>query len=319
VPEATVVIPCHTERRWDDLCAAVDSALRQRPAPVAVVVAVDANATLYQRLLAWDRPIEVVLNDHRRCASATRNAGARRATTPIVVFLDDDASARDGWLGALCEPFEDPAVVGTGGFVAPRWRVPAPRWFPSELAWVVGASFTGLPTERAEIRNVWSENMAARRSVFEQVGGFRVEFGKVGDVSRPEDTDLCIRMGKTSPEAKWIFVPDAVIDHSVGAERARLLFLLSRCYSEGRGKVELARHNDGRADLGEEGDYLRSTIPKGILRYLTTALRRGDLSEASRGAALCAGITAAGCGAAVAAVRDPRRLLSSLAQMVSSR
>ena len=61
--------------------------------------------------------------------------------------------------------------------------------------------------------------MAVRRAVFEKVGGFRVDFGKVGDVSRPEDTDLCIRMS-TETGGRWIFVPEAVVDHDVEAERA---------------------------------------------------------------------------------------------------
>ena len=44
------------------------------------------------------------------------------------------------------------------------------------------------------MRNVWASNMAVRRAAFDAAGGFREDFGKVGAVSRPEDTDLCLRV-----------------------------------------------------------------------------------------------------------------------------
>ncbi len=304
--DVTVVIPCHTERRWAGLCRAVSSVLTQAPPPKTVIVPVDGNPALYERLRCWNDEIEVVLNTSRPGASATRNAGAALAQTSIVAFLDDDASAHPHWLTNLTAPFETPEVVGTGGFVAPHWRVPTPRWFPPEFAWVVGASFRGLPTTRSVIRNAWSENMAVRRAVFEKVGGFRVDFGKVGDVSRPEDTDLCIRMS-TETGGRWIFVPEAVVDHDVEAERARFSFFLRRCYLEGRGKIELARLNGGRADLVEERLYMRRTLPHGIVEHALRGLRARNLGEVARAGAIVAGITSAGCGATVAAARGLRK------------
>jgi len=304
--DASVVIPCHTERRWDELCRAIRSVLAQQPAPRTVIVAVDANVGLHQRLLAWSDEIQVVLNTTRPGASTTRNEGASVAETPLIAFLDDDASARPGWLASLVEPFHQPEVVGTGGFVVPRWRVQEPGWFPEEFAWVVGASFRGLPTTRSPIRNVWSENMAVRRSVFEEVGGFRAEFTKVGEVSRPDDTDLCVRMGKAAADATWIYVPDAIVDHDVGPERARFSFFLRRCYSEGRGKVELARGNDGRSDLADEQNYMRRTLPHGFARYARQAARTHDFPALSRAGAIVAGAAAAGCGAAIASMRRNR-------------
>jgi GT2 family glycosyltransferase len=303
---ASVVIPCHTERRWDELCRAIRSVLEQELTAKAVIVAVDGNVALYERLLRWGDDIQVVLNATRSGASTTRNTGASLAQTPIVAFLDDDASARPDWLANLVEPFHQLDVVGTGGFVAPRWLVPEPGWFPAEFAWAVGTSFRGLPTTRSSVRNVWSENMAVRKSDFDQVGGFRAGFTKVGDVSRPDDTDLCVRMGKASPRATWIYVPDAVVDHDVGEERARFLFFLRRCYNEGRGKIELARGNDGRSNLTDEQNYLRRTITRGLADYLRRGVRERDLGEMRRAGAIVTGVAAAGCGAIIATARRRR-------------
>jgi GT2 family glycosyltransferase len=303
VQSVSVVIACYTEKRWNDLCVAIRSALAQEPSPQTVIVSVDGNPALYERLRRWSSQIQVVLNTTRPGASATRNTGASLAKTEIVAFLDDDASARAGWLANLIEPFEEPDVVGTGGFVAPLWRASRPRWFPDEFAWVVGASFRGLPTARSPVRNVWSENMAVRRSVFETVGGFRVDFSKVGSVSRPEDTDLCLRMGKATSGATWIHVPEAIVDHCVDRERARLSFFVRQCYSEGRGKVELGRNNDGWVDLASERSYLRQTVPRGLVQHTRSGVQERDLSQISQTAAMVVGVASAGCGALVAGLR----------------
>jgi GT2 family glycosyltransferase len=79
------------------------------------------------------------------------------------------------------------------GRVEPIWAASRPHWFPPEFDWVVGASYRGMPQAVTPVRNAWSNNMAIRRTVFLAVGGFRDNFGKTGERSRPEDTDLCLR------------------------------------------------------------------------------------------------------------------------------
>ena len=293
---ASIVIACHTEERFEHLLEAVESARQQRPAPDQVIVAVDHNADLCHRLRSELDGIEVV--DHRGepGASGARNAGAARAVNPYLVFLDDDVRAHPEWLRHLLVPFDDPRVIGTGGMTMPAWQGPRPRWFPDEFGWVVGASHTGLPTEFAPVRNVWSENMAVRRDAFEAVGGFRTGFGKVGSTSRPEDTDLCIRIGASAPESWWAYVPAAVVDHLVPRARSTFAFFLRRCYWEGAGKVELSAHLGQDRDLDDERSYLLRTLPRAIVRYLGGG-------EPRRALAIVAGIVLAAAGGAVSLVR----------------
>jgi GT2 family glycosyltransferase len=295
----SVVIACHSQQRLQLLLKAIDSVRSQDPAPASIVVSVDHEPELYRILVERFPELVVVQNEFGRGASGNRNTGAAQTATPLVAFLDDDARARPGWLSALIEPFENPDVVCTGGFVAPSWEHQEPKWFPEEFAWVVGASHRGLPVSKAEVRNVWSENMAVRRDVFSGVGGFRADFGKVGMTSRPEDTDLCIRMGKALPGAIVLFVPDAIVDHHVGTERARVRFFLKRCYAEGRGKVELAQHNEGRDDLGDERTYLRRTLPSGVAQHLRQGIASPDFGQICRAGAILGGVGAAAVGAGV--------------------
>ncbi len=293
---ASIVIACHTEDRLEHLLEAIDSAREQTPSPDQVIVAVDHNEDLFHRLRSDLEGIEIV--DHRgdRGASGARNAGAARAVNPYLVFLDDDVRAHPGWLHRLLVPFEDPRVIGTGGMTMPAWEGPRPRWFPDEFGWVVGASHTGLPTELAPVRNVWGENMAVRREAFEAVGGFRAGFGKVGSTSRPEDTDLCLRIGARSPDSWWAYVPNAVVDHVVPYARSTFSFFLRRCYWEGAGKVEMSAHLGEQRDLDDERSYMTRTLPRAVVRELSRA-------EVRRAFAIVAGVALAAAGAAVSLVR----------------
>lgn len=294
----SVVIACYTEDRWPFIVRAVESARSQDPPPERVVVAVDYNADLSARLRRELDDLLIVDNDLGRGASGARNSAVARVTTPFVAFLDDDAAARPGWLKCLLDPFSDPQIIGTGGQIVPEWELPAPRWFPQEFAWVVGGSYAGLPTSTQRVRNVWSGNMAVRRRVFEQVGGFRHGFGKVGSAARPEDTDLCIRMGKAVEGGTWMYVPDAKVDHWVPAERGRLRFFLRRCRDEGRGKVELAGLLGGPGDLGNERDYVRSVIPSAIRREVMASFAKRDVAPLLLAGSMTLGLAAAATGAA---------------------
>jgi GT2 family glycosyltransferase len=307
----SVVIGCHTQQRLPYLLMAIDSVRAQDLIPESIVISVDHEPVLFSLLCERFPDLQIVENEFERGASGNRNSGVAHTSSPIVAFLDDDARARPGWLSALVEPFADPRVVCTGGLVVPAWEGEEPPWFPSEFAWVVGASHRGLPEARAEVRNVWSENMAVRREVFSMVGGFRLDFGKVGTVSRPEDTDLCIRLGKARPGATLLFVPEAVVDHHVGRERAAFTFFLRRCYFEGRGKIELARNNEGSADLGDERQYLRQTIPRGLAGYVRRGVAERNPDEIRRSGALVGGIGAAGFGAVVSLLEHAKQGLRS--------
>ena len=154
-----------------------------------------------------------------------------------------------------------------------------------------------MPTSPALVRNVWSGNMVVRTDVFQQVGGFRLGFGKVGSQARPEDTDLCIRMAGAVPGGRWMYLPDALIDHHVPMARGTFRYFLTRSYSEGRGKVELARLFGKQKVLGEERRYLTHVLPSGVGQGLATAAR-GDVSGLLRAGAITSGAAAAAIGAA---------------------
>jgi hypothetical protein len=162
-----------------------------------------------------------------------------------------------------------------------------------------------LPSAPVTVRNVWSASMAVRREPFEAVGGFRVGFAPRGDGTGLEDTDLCLRMGRSVP-GRWVCVPDAVVDHRVPAERTTVRYLVARCFREGRGKIEMARllggHRllNGYGLLSQERHYLGQTLFRAVLRELVAALRGRGVRHAGRAGVLLLGMVAAVIGVLVA-------------------
>jgi GT2 family glycosyltransferase len=269
------------------------SSVRRQEYPHEIVVAVDHNPTLYDRLLEYyGDDIAVVKNEYMRGASGSRNTIGLTATTELVAFLDDDTYAEPGWLAALVTVMTAPGsehVVGAGGRILPVWHAAEPSWFPHEFGWAIGITLPEVDQQPRPTRNVWAASMIVRREIFAAVGGFRADFGKVGDVSEPEDTELCLRMARAVPGARWLHVPTAVIHHHVPAERSSMAFFLRRCWLEGRGKAGLAAISSGSDALSEERDYLRKVLPGGLLSHL----RRRDAAKAAM-IVLGAATTAAG-------------------------
>ena len=300
----SVVICSFTMQRWNDLQDAVRSVRRQTAPPLEIVVVSDTNAELLARVRAEMPDVVAVPNRFGRGASGARNSGVAASTGQFVAFLDDDAVAAEHWLERLIPTFADERwgpVLGAGGWLEPRWSGAEPRWFPAEFYWVVGGSYRGLPTQRAEIRNVWAGNMAIRRDVFDAVGGFRQDFGKVGGRARPEDTDLCLRTRVAFPGAVWMFEPAAVAEHKVPAGRATLRYYLQRCYAEGVGKAELVALSADDAMSDERRHALRA-LPQGAARGLADTVTGRDAAGIARSGAIITGLAVAAAGRVAGAV-----------------
>lgn len=305
-----IVIPCFTEQRWDSILCAVRSAQHQTYA-AEIVVVVDHNPRLAELLTAHiGHEVTILTNRFSRGVSGARNTGAFALDTDLIAFLDDDSVADSGWAKHLVEAYvQSPAAVGVGGCILPLWEVGVPRWLPDEFLWVVGGTPPGRPLCR--VRNVWGSNMLVRRSSFVAVGGFCDSFGKLGHVSQPEDTELCIRMtAEAGSEVGWVFTPDAIVRHAIPPERATWSYFLRRCWSEGKGKSALAcRAERGSKSLSDETDFVRTVLTKTLAVNLAAAAG-GDGPALSRAAAILLGTASAGAAYALSKARSAGRRVS---------
>lgn len=308
-PDVSVVICTYTELRWPELLEAVESARHQSYPAREVIVVVDHNAGLLERVGAEIPSVVVVANGGERGLAGARNSGTSVARASVVAFLDDDAVADRDWLAALSAPYRFPDVLGVGGRIDPLWVAGTrPACFPSEFDWVVGCTYRGMPERTSDVRNVIGANMSLRHGVLVATGGFRVGIGRVG--SRPvgcEETELCIRAGQQFDHGRFIFEPGARVLHRVPPQRAGWRYFRDRCMAEGYSKALVTRCVGTRDGLSSERHYALRTLPAGVARGMGDALRRGDPSGLGRGTAIAAGLalTSAGYVAGALAQRLP--------------
>ena len=290
-----MVIAAFTMERWNDIQEAVASVRAQTVQVLETILVIDHNPDLLARAQQDLPGVIVIPNAGSKGASGGRNTGVAASSGEVVAFLDDDAVASPTWLEALLCHFANPEVVGVGGRLDPLWGSSRPRWFPPEFDWTIGASYLGMPEQAVSVRNVWSGNMAIRRQIFDAIGGFRDDFGKVGARSRPEDTDLCLRAAAAQPQGTWIYEPAGIADHRVPPARATFSYFLHRCFNEGSGKAALAALNGTGESTSAERQYTRRVLPGGVIRGLREAAH-GDASGGLRSMAIAAGFSCTAVG-----------------------
>lgn len=308
--DITVIVCAFTQRRLQVTVACVEAVLAQTCAPAAVVVVVDHNEALQERLAQTfaDPRVTVMANPRDRGLSHARNAGIERVVTPFVAFVDDDAIPDPDWLAGLRAALDGDAVVAAGGHARPRWAEEEPRWLAPELLWTVGCSYAGMVRE-GPARNPLGCNMAFRTEVFARVGGFDPAVGRLG--SKPlgcEETELCLRTLRDQPGAGVVIIEGAEVDHLVTPERCRRRYVVRRCFYEGISKA-LVRLLSDAAALDTERGYLTRALPAATLRALRAVPREGMIAVL-RAALIPVSVGAAACGyilgRVVFAVRPPR-------------
>ncbi|MDK3071719.1 glycosyltransferase [Sedimentitalea sp. JM2-8] len=160
-----------------------------------VVVVADPDSCTAMRDLPQAAHARLVACDTAN-VSAARNVGIESAAGEIVAFIDDISVPEPTWLHYLIAPFARQEVVAAGGFVRGRngisfrnkaeWVDRTGKTGPIELAGEGSVMFSAT-ADRA-IRTV-ATNMAVRRSVLADIGGFDPVF-RTG----LGDTDLNLRL-----------------------------------------------------------------------------------------------------------------------------
>jgi glycosyltransferase involved in cell wall biosynthesis len=158
--------------------------------------------------------------------SSALNAGIAAAAGRVLVFTDDDVRVRNGWLDAASAPLlgENESIVYTGGPIRPIWGAAPPRWLDltrGDLWGTIAIQDHGdAPFVYEEGRKVpLGANMAARRSLFERIGGFRADLGRTGGrlLLGQEVPELLLRAREAG--LRGMYVPAMKLEHHVPAAR----------------------------------------------------------------------------------------------------
>ena len=275
--KVSVIIP--TLNRFDSLYRAITSASNQTlPSDCYEIIVVDNGSTdETQELIEHlkkdgqkpiHKPIHYVFEPNLGLHNA-RHAGARVAKGDILVFTDDDATFDPSWLEAYSKTFiEHPEMVAAGGPVRPIWEAQPPKWLLDYMGDVRMFPILSIMEPYKEFRLdlkgfFFGVNMAIRRNVLLEVGGFNPEaFG-----------DIWLGDGETGLNRKlWErgmligYVPEAIAYHNIPLERMTVKYFCRRMANEGAcTEYELFHHGIP----GPFGLFLRiAKISFSIMRLL---------------------------------------------------
>ncbi len=290
MPSISVIICAYTDARWDELVASVQSVQQQSLSPQEIIVVIDHNPALLERVRGQISGVTAVENTEPRGLSGARNSGIAAARGDVIAFMDEDSTADPDWLARLSAGYTD-QVIGVGGAIEPVWLDGKPRWFPTEFDWVVGCTYLGMPETATPVRNLIGCNMSFRREIFQQIGGFTSGIGRVGTFPAGcEETEFCIRANQHMPQSALLYEPRARVYHCVPQNRANWNYFRARCYAEGLSKALVSRRVGAQDGLASERTYTFQVLPRGVARGVGDAFLRRDAMGLARAGAIIAGL-----------------------------
>jgi GT2 family glycosyltransferase len=281
-PPAAIVIPTRARLRY--LEVALRSVAPQATAVGAEVLVVDdAGASAATRELAERHGARYRPNASRHGLNVARNTGVNATTGALVVFVDDDIRALDGWLTALLQAArEHPEVDVFTGPVTARLEGRAPHTCGRERPPITTLE---LGPEDTQTRYAWGANMAIRRGALERIGPFEESLEHGGDEQEWQDRLMSASGGDDSRGA--LYVAAAAVEHRRAGRDARLRALSRAAYVRGRAARRfdawrgqappLARELSTLA--GSAGHVVRYRCPAGLTMVAHSA---GRLREALR-------------------------------------
>ena len=175
----------------------------------------------------------------------TKNRGVRESRGEIVAFVDDDVYFSPGWLEAIVSSFERrPDVACIGGKAVPHFEADRPSWLEDYLLPVY--SITQYGDYEREIQPPeypFGCNMAFRRSIFGQLGGFPTSLGrKPGNLLSNDETSFLLSLAKAG--LRTLYSPDAQVSHRILPDRMTRKWLLRRWYWQGISDVAMRQIGD---------------------------------------------------------------------------
>jgi GT2 family glycosyltransferase len=282
-PPASIVIP--TRDRLPYLRVALASIAEQAQRSGSEVLVIDdAGPSEAARALVEAFGARYEPHEQPMGLNVARNTGVSRSTGELLVFVDDDIGAAQGWLEALLEasgayPEEE---VFAGRIIA-RLEGRPPHSCGRENPPITTLDL-GAMDDRTPF--AWGSNMAIRRQALERVGPFDPTLEDGGDEQEWQER----RRGDA------LYVAGALVEHRRTPEDARLRALCAAAYRRGRA----ARRFDARrAQAG--GTRVELRVLAGCLGHVVLRRCPAGLTMAAHSAGRVREAFAAGAPAGAAA------------------
>lgn len=213
----SVVIP--TYNRFEKLRRCLESLANQDFRGEYEVIVVEDDASQSSRSVVNDvgklskkAPFRYFSQDHKGPAGA-RNLGVKEAKAGIIAFTDDDCVVPKNWLSSLTLGFgQYKSAGGVGGYMEAPAETVKTNIFSRYESYVTHKVYGAGPVEILggfEVPTGGTNNLAFKKSVIEEVGGFDETF----PVAAGEDADLKLRVVKAG--YKILYVPIKVEHYHV--------------------------------------------------------------------------------------------------------
>lgn len=295
--KVSVVICTYSMERYEPFSEAVESVLNQTYEPLEVVLVVDGNPEVYDRVEREFGDLENVVvhdNEENRGISYSRTRGAELASGEVVAMIDDDAAAEPDWIEELIRVYEETDAVAVGGHVAPDWMTQKPNFFPEEFYWLVGCDERGFGEHMEELRNTYGSNISFKRDVFLSVGGYDENTGRKGDRHiQAHEAPVGIRIRNETGKGV-IYNTDAVVHHKLFEYRGNFRWLVARSFWQGYSKriMDLILPEAS----GDKRDYLRQLMLTFVPMRIKALVKSPSTAEVKQLAAIFVFTAAVGFG-----------------------
>jgi len=240
--DVSVVICTYSFDMFDAFSESVESILNQTYDDIELILVVDGNQELYERVVDEYGDIgsvQVHVNEENLGLSGSRNNALEYATGDVVALIDDDAVADPDWIAELVSVYEEQDAIAVGGRMVADWVAGKPEFLPEEFYWLIGVTHKGFAEDGEEVRNTFGSNISFKRSVLKELGGFEPAVGRQGDnVLQAEETEFCARMQREYGQGV-IYNHDAIVAHKVFGFRTEKRWLAKRAFWQGYSKRAL--------------------------------------------------------------------------------
>jgi glycosyltransferase involved in cell wall biosynthesis len=283
--------------RYDVFSECVESVLNQTYEPLEIVIVVDGNPEVFDRVQEdFSYHDNVVLHDNNenQGISYSRTKGAELASGDIVAFIDDDATAESGWTQCLADVYERTNAIAVGGDVRPDWQTEKPDFFPAEFYWLVGCVEPGFAVDGEEVRNTYGSNISYRREEFLDVGGYDPNTGRKGDKHlQAHEAPVGIRLRREFGKG-MVFTEDAVVDHKLFDYRGEFRWLVARSFWQGYSKRVMDLLYPDAED--NKRSYLKQLLTYFVPKRMTNLVQQPSFAHLQQLVAIFVFTTAVGLG-----------------------
>jgi len=234
--KVSIVIPAYNAEKT--IGQAVGAALSQGCPDCEVIVVDDGSTDGTQDAVKRYPFAKYVRQDNAGPASA-RNAGWRASVGEVIMFTDSDCVPQPGWARALAAGFTEDTV----GAVTGSYDIANPDdLLPMLIHEEIKDRHAGY---KDTVKFFGSYNVALRRSVLEETGGFDETYRRASG----EDNDLSYRVTKRG--YKIAFAAGSLVSHY---HTSRLWKYLKEQYTHGYWRMKLYK---AHPDMAGGDDYTR--------------------------------------------------------------